>query len=33
MGNDDTIDEMICIIAGVFRHGVDERDRGALRRT
>jgi hypothetical protein len=31
--NDDTSDEMICVIAGVFRHGMDERDRGALRRT
>ncbi|WP_143048467.1 hypothetical protein [Burkholderia sp. WP9] len=31
MGNDDTNDKMICVIAGVFRHGVDERE--AERRT
>jgi hypothetical protein len=33
MGNDDMIDEMICDIAGMFRHAVDERNRGALRLT
>jgi hypothetical protein len=33
MGNDDMVNEVICVIASVFRHGVDERDRGALRRT
>jgi hypothetical protein len=32
MWNDDTVDGEICVIAGVFLHGVDERDRGGLRR-